>query len=794
MTRPSGSPFRLWVGGLLAATLALGAAAPLMAANTGTTLLFRPQGATSTVSQGEYISTSLTLASDRYYAYFIEVPPSTPNLRVDIFDPDIGSTHDRTVNSFAASCTYSIRNPAGTEVGSLTRSTSGTNTGNNAWVNLFNTANPTSGHWEVRVTMGSGDDWNGFGLRAHDGVGNEGTAGVELNIYHQPFVHVGVHAGGDSAYLLHPYITSHCDARVHEFDFDEPATGNATPGTADDNGFIRLTSRAGNYIQTFHPLTNNNTWEPPTAHLVTAATRWPSAAAVAAGQPAGHSSSDYGLWLAEIQIDDDVGNTAGQGNYAQVFFTAGTSVPATPTNQTPAGAYRVYFRRDGANGNTPGAAPVKPFVAQSFNHVSGPNPPVAGQVTRTQVEVLVQNPTPFPITFSTPNNIVTTTVPGNLGAGVGTAFFAGSQFATQGTILSTPAIGAGGTVTWNPGTIAAGATARLRYQVDATPATSSSVVRVTGNIASGGTTAVFLDETANSTQPRATFTFGPLCELFLPTPASAGVLLVDLASFDAYSFGDEAPVELMWETAAEYNTVGFNLYREADGAPGEKLTATMIPARGSETSGASYTFTDNDPAPGKSARAYFLEDVEASGRVTLHGPFAVTDLGDDGGELTVDPAVALADLSLTHWKASSIDAFRPADLALDAQALSLRAEPAGGTVPTGYYGAFETRRPLTPIPAGRYLLRAHVEWMEEGAEGTEPPNLRLRVLEEGFSTVWMTEIVNTDLRGKPRPDVVETVWESDGQTAWSVAVDLLGFVEGQAGGFRVTRIENLRLD
>ncbi|MCX5905591.1 MAG: T9SS C-terminal target domain-containing protein, partial [Proteobacteria bacterium] len=77
---------------------------------------------------------------------------------------------------------------------------------------------------------------------------------------------------------------------------------------------------------------------------------------------------------------------------------------------------------------------------------------------------------------------------------------------------------------------------------------------------------------------------------------------------------------LKWETAAEMENAGFNIYR-SETADGEfvKINDGLISAKGSATEGASYTFVDRRTERGKTYY-YKLEDVDLSGKTTFHGP------------------------------------------------------------------------------------------------------------------------------------------------------------------------------
>jgi hypothetical protein len=95
---------------------------------------------------------------------------------------------------------------------------------------------------------------------------------------------------------------------------------------------------------------------------------------------------------------------------------------------------------------------------------------------------------------------------------------------------------------------------------------------------------------------------------------------ITLASFNFEAAADG--VALVWETMAEIDNAGFNVYRATspDG-PFTRVNADMIAAQGSPVAGARYSFTD---APGAGTFYYRLEDVDFNGTSTFHGPLQVT--------------------------------------------------------------------------------------------------------------------------------------------------------------------------
>jgi hypothetical protein len=85
-------------------------------------------------------------------------------------------------------------------------------------------------------------------------------------------------------------------------------------------------------------------------------------------------------------------------------------------------------------------------------------------------------------------------------------------------------------------------------------------------------------------------------------------------------------VLVRWTTITEVDTVGFRLLRESLGVRTKSLdvVASMIHSAGHGMTGASYRFLDDSKA-GASAVQYYLEDLDIYGKVTRHGPIAVTE-------------------------------------------------------------------------------------------------------------------------------------------------------------------------
>ncbi len=100
-------------------------------------------------------------------------------------------------------------------------------------------------------------------------------------------------------------------------------------------------------------------------------------------------------------------------------------------------------------------------------------------------------------------------------------------------------------------------------------------------------------------------------------------LAVTLASFDAVQQGEA--VQVSWETVSELGNRGFNLHRGASPAgPDRQLNTALIPSQAPGSPGGFvYTWQDRaDLVPG-TTYYYWVEDVDASGVVTRHGPVSV---------------------------------------------------------------------------------------------------------------------------------------------------------------------------
>lgn len=446
---------------------------------------------------------------------------------------------------------------------------------------------PAAGHWELRVDQSNavttGDDINALGIRAHDG--NSGVGGTEANVYQHSFGTYGTNAPPDTrSYTHHPLVTSGCVGESNNFDWD--SNSGAT-------GSLTYTSRTAAFTQTIGTLSANDAWQNVNVGS------WTDDL----------NADDYGIWSLDVTVNDYPGNA----NYGQVYM--GSSSAATPpTTQPQANTFRLYLPTDA------GAAPVKPYLEQLSRHScgtgtgAGPNPPNTGQASCFTVTVRFVNPTSRAVTFSTPTNIVTANVPG-----AGAVYGGGAQVTAGGSIVSQPGVGGTGNVTWNPGTVAAGATVILSYRVNVTPTSNGQRIPLTATPASvNGTRAQFVDETANTTQTRATYLAGPLCELAVTEDVVTAAVVSGLSAH-----AGPGGVVVEWETVSETGTAGFDLLRWApESKRYERVNRELLTALLDAPQGSRYRFVDSGADPAAPQR-YLLVEVEASGERRQHGPFRV---------------------------------------------------------------------------------------------------------------------------------------------------------------------------
>jgi subtilisin-like proprotein convertase family protein len=101
-------------------------------------------------------------------------------------------------------------------------------------------------------------------------------------------------------------------------------------------------------------------------------------------------------------------------------------------------------------------------------------------------------------------------------------------------------------------------------------------------------------------------------------------LAVELADFEATRLENGVLVE--WETAAEWDTLGFNLWRsDTADVPTLQLNSELIPSQApGNGQGAFYEWTDTAAAP-QQPYFYWLESIDLNGQTQFYGPVSVSE-------------------------------------------------------------------------------------------------------------------------------------------------------------------------
>jgi hypothetical protein len=502
-----------------------------------------------------------------YYSYWVEVPPGTAQLELDIFDADIGANgvagnHDTSRGgAYNTSVQYTLRDPAGIiPAGFNATLGAGACAGcDNAWATwgASPVINPTPGYWEFRVDQSSavtlGDDVNRVGVRAYDPSSN-----LSLNVFYYVSNMGPSTSGSSQSTLNYPYVTSGCFVGNQNFDFDS-------------TGSISLTTRLGNALPAF-PVSGNGDWRNGTQVF----------------ESSDDSAEDYGIWNADLTLTGS--NFGGWFFYPEVGGSAAPPVNRFALNDGR--ATRTYL----GVGTTaaPTGAPVKPYLAQWVRQHGAGSPEFT-------VTVRLMNPTAYSITGAV--------VEGEIPAPV-TYDGVRMGFPTHGSMSTAPALGASGSYSWMIGAVAPGASAVMAYNISVPdPAVVTTVTGPANSVTA--TQAKFNDETTTA------FATGGLCELRI----GPGLTQAVVSDFSAEV--DSSKTIVRWVTASEVGTLGFYLERKVTGADKwvRLNNSQLILGLGlSHPQGGQYLYIDTETA-GLQKFRYRLVEVEVKGNERIYGPY-----------------------------------------------------------------------------------------------------------------------------------------------------------------------------
>ncbi|NNL86959.1 MAG: hypothetical protein HKP27_14950, partial [Myxococcales bacterium] len=743
---------------------------------------------------------------EREISIFIEVADFLDPLRIRIFDADNNNGYDASsAGGFDSSYTYALTDPAGTTLSSVTIPAGGRpdldqriatlNAGNSLTVGGPGVPVTAAGLYRLRITANNNDDFNQLGVWVE---------GRHAYSFQATFGALEGFASG-----VAPFSTSLDPARFYPL-FDR--------GCEYTNSNYDMDSRAGTSLTavTREGESVGLTLSGFTVHVEDTVDPNPGG-----GAPASRET-DYGphrfettitpqkfgnINIASLRVADYHGYVNGGAASPPLIVPPG-NVAANPTpslRQSPGPAYpqapfgpsdntflRMYFPRyDDVVGTVPWAAtapPHTPYLSHAITPLSG-DPPTVGSASRYLVQVSVVNPDPVNATGSFR---LTAPVPApTLYVDSGPAVSGGAT-ATGGASVTTCSAPCSGNIdaTWLGG-IPAGSIQTLSYAVEITPTSAGQRLYLTGgpefrgggatpapnpaSLGGGfpGTLASFTPAWSSAIFPR-TESLGPLCDLSV-VEGTVTPVAVDLAFFEATPGDGEVLLE--WETASEFENLGFRVLRRLPGeAQYRLLHSDLILGRGTTDLSARYAFIDRS-APNGVTASYLLEDIELDGDTTPHGPVSARP-ASGAAPLVFDPAAYAAsgaDIADEGAEASLPGIDENAGTSAAPESGGARTEPLAPDFEISSETPSEVRVALTlPAPSLARVRRGGRDFTEVSVEGFDTtllagaPALPAR-------TYWVetheAAFIDLSFEGSAGPDLeleaqvlpVPTISERDGR-------------------------------
>jgi hypothetical protein len=536
---------------------------------------------------------------------FIEVTGTTLDVRV--YDPGNAgplSSLDELYNGGAGdgSTTYSLRNPANTQIATVTIGADNATTDvrlmrlqagsfcriDAAGCNAFSGLSP--GLYELRISQTAGDDTNVLGVDIRDASGNpyaayttafSNAAGGNIGATETAAL-VGVMAGAPITrpMRLYPLVDRGCSVQTSNFDSDGTASASLTDVFGVSTG-VTLSGN-GDHVE-------DTTTIQPTA-------------------PVSLESDNYGTYT----LSNDPGGAGNLIDWRLADFQGWLNdPPARP--RSPASPIRVYFPEDAAGL----VAPAQPTLGFYARVDSGQNPPRQGQATTFLVAAVLTNPTTQTLTG------VQLTV-GGLAAGFSTASFEG--------LVDGASVGC--TVTAGPtctlgASLPAGSVATFRFLATITP-TSAGALQIGGSPAAlpgAATTTVWAQYTPAFSS--ATFSLtearGPVCPLYVTVyTGNNGTALAATRATVRGLRVDAAAGLVEFATGRQRDTVSFTLYGTDDpsGRGARQPLAAPIEAPLRDAPGPTFYRVRTAPI---AQRYVVIEELDGAGRRRAAGPFLVND-------------------------------------------------------------------------------------------------------------------------------------------------------------------------
>ena len=131
--------------------------------------------------------------------------------------------------------------------------------------------------------------------------------------------------------------------------------------------------------------------------------------------------------------------------------------------------------------------------------------------------------------------------------------------------------------------------------------------------------------------------------------------LARIESVNATRAGDGSGTQVQWKTGYEAANLGFNLYR-SEGEKGQRvqvnpslIAGSAFSAAGAAPAGQFYSWTDTSAATANTR--YWIEDVDLSGKRTMHGPYATTA----GKQVATTNSTLLSSLGQTQGASKGVE-------------------------------------------------------------------------------------------------------------------------------------------
>lgn len=499
------------------------------------------------------------------------------------------------------------------------------------------------GLYMLRVTVNGGSEGNFYGIDVR--AGTAATA-AHYAVYALPdtgtpagFLVGGNENAGSPAGAMTPPATAFVDVArgcafgVNNFDGDATSSASITPVDGSPSVNVPLSGDANGVTLT------------PTIEATNAQN---------------HLINNYGLW----RLTFDPGPTnAIDWSFADF---SGWSNTVTNAPRNPNNPLRVFLPNGYApvSGNANAVAPGVPSIALGAAVVSGPNPLVLNQTTRMILTIAVRNGSGSALSNVRMNvGGMLTASGGNAVTSVPTAM----QCLINGTVTTacTTAQGVEGSTRYArgtlSGTLAAGATASFRFEINYTPR-SSGMQPLTGTPVAGTTTAIVNTTSwVDFNTPWATGEkLGPVCQL---TSQIGGTTEALTPARISGIWADERKVT--FDTAVQLGTVGFRVFTSND----EKGRERHALHDGVIASTAPDTFEPQRylvPTTRLVDDWLFIEEVQAKGAPTIIARTRVSELTS-----TPPPLATFTATKLVKAEAAELRLYKTQPTAVGATALKL---------------------------------------------------------------------------------------------------------------------------